>query len=388
MRDMKPLAGRPSAMAMVQIAEELAKTANPAFCRLVLVDGCFEAAFSDLDQLPEGVHVTSLCVALAKNSKAVVAALSTKDQTAGDAAVLLNTSFLQDGVVISVDPGVAVEKVLSLVHISTSTTGSALFTRNLVLLGEGASLGLIEQERGADNGDQVNCVLQVALADGASLEHLRYQRSGLAVQAVTSLVADLGAKSQFDTFTLTAGTGFVRNQLFVRFNGDEAKANLGGLSLLRGTEHADTTLVVTHDSLNCESRELFKHVLDGEAHGVFQGKIIVAPGAQKTDGRMMSQTIMLAEGPSMDNKPELEIFADDVQCAHGCTCGELDDDLLFYLRARGLDAVEAEALMVQAFAGELTENLAQGPLAAHGEAIREGLVETVISWMKARARAA
>ena len=132
------------------------------------------------------------------------------------------------------------------------------------------------------------------------------------------------------------GAAASRHQVFLTFAGEHSKAHVNGATMLKGSQHADTTLVVDHAVPHCESRELFKTVIDGEATGVFQGKIIVRPHAQKTDGRMMSAALLLSEGGAMNNKPELEIFADDVQCAHGATCGELDEDLLFYLMARGL----------------------------------------------------
>jgi Fe-S cluster assembly protein SufD len=148
--------------------------------------------------------------------------------------------------------------------------------------------------------------------------------------------------------------------------------------MINGREHADTTLVVEHAAPHCESRELFKTVIDGEATGVFQGKIIVQQKAQKTDGRMMSAALLLSEGGAMNNKPELEIFADDVQCGHGATCGQLDEDLLFYLMARGLPKAEAESLLVQAFLGEAIETVEH-------EGVREALIGTVEAWLRARA---
>jgi Fe-S cluster assembly protein SufD len=169
----------------------------------------------------------------------------------------------------------------------------------------------------------------------------------------------------------------------VRFGGENSKATLRGVTMLRHKQHADTTLVMDHAVPHCESREMFKTILDHEAKGVFQGKIIVAPHAQKTDGRMMSQTIMLADGPEMANKPELEIFADDVQCAHGCTVGELDEDLMFYLKSRGVPHKEAEALLVEAFAREAIEDFGEGTIAAIDD-LRAALLGSVTDWMLSR----
>jgi Fe-S cluster assembly protein SufD len=154
-------------------------------------------------------------------------------------------------------------------------------------------------------------------------------------------------------------------------------AKIRGASLLNGRQHADTTMVVDHAAVGGQSREVFKTVLDDESRGVFQGKIIVQPGAQQTDAKMASHALMLSEEAEADHKPELEIFADDVQCGHGATAGELDEDLLFYLKARGIPAAEAEALLIQAFVGDAIEGIEHAGL-------REALIEGVAAWLKTR----
>jgi Fe-S cluster assembly protein SufD len=159
--------------------------------------------------------------------------------------------------------------------------------------------------------------------------------------------------------------------------GNDTKVAINGGNLLRGRQHVDTTLVVDHGSLGCESRELFKHVLDDESRGIFQGKIIVQPGAQKTDGKMASHALLLSETAEADSKPELEIFADDVVCGHGSTAGALDDELLFYLMARGIPKKESEALLIQSFVGEAVETIEH-------EGVREALLDLAAEWLKAR----
>jgi len=164
----------------------------------------------------------------------------------------------------------------------------------------------------------------------------------------------------------------------MRLEGAQTHVGIRGATLLKGRQHADNTLVVDHAVGHCESRELFKSVLDGESRSVFQGKIIVEPHAQKTDAKMATHALLLSEDAEADAKPELEIFADDVVCGHGATAGALDDDLLFYLRARGIPLKEAEALMVEAFVGEAVE-------AVENESVREALMELARRWLKARA---
>jgi Fe-S cluster assembly protein SufD len=206
---------------------------------------------------------------------------------------------------------------------------------------------------------------------------VRLVADGRDALVLSTLAAKLGARTTFDTINVVAGPGMARHQVFLTFAGEYSKANVNGATMLNGRQHADTTLLVDHAVAHCESRELFKTIIDDEATGVFQGKIIVRPHAQKTDGRMMSAALLLSEGGTMNNKPELEIFADDVQCGHGATCGALDEDLLFYLMARGLPRPEAESLMVQAFLGEAVETVDHEPT-------REALVAVVENWLRAR----
>lgn len=174
------------------------------------------------------------------------------------------------------------------------------------------------------------------------------------------------------------GAGVSRHQVFLRFSGENANAAIRGATLARGRQHADTTLVVTHAAAHCESREMFKNIIDEDATGVFQGRINVAQGAQKTDARMSSNALLLSDGAAMYNKPELEIFADDVQCAHGATCGELDQNLLFYIMARGLPRREAEALLLEAFVAGAFEDM--------DETLFESLMEKVRGWLAQRNR--
>ena len=198
----------------------------------------------------------------------------------------------------------------------------------------------------------------ISIGDGARLTHTAMV-TGPAPHAVRleTMMARVGPRAKFDSFALVSGIGLVRRQTFLRFEGAGAEASFSGASLLGGREHADTTLLVEHMAPACRSRETYKYILDEEATGVFQGKIHVAPKAQKTDGKMLSRAVLLSDMAAMNNKPELEIFADDVVCGHGATCGGLDAEQLFYLQTRGLPLPEAEALLLEAFAGELIDGI-------------------------------
>jgi Fe-S cluster assembly protein SufD len=191
------------------------------------------------------------------------------------------------------------------------------------------------------------------------------------------LAASVAAHASFQTLSFTTGAALSRHQVFLRLHGDHAKIGVRGVTLLKGTQHADTTLVTEHDALHGEGRKLFKNVIDGEARGVFQGKIIVRPHAQKTDGKMSCNALLLAEHSQMHAKPELEIFADDVVCGHGATVSALDDELLFYLMSRGVPRKEAEGLMIQAFASEALEAVAH-------EELREALLALTAEWIASR----
>jgi Fe-S cluster assembly protein SufD len=314
---------------------------------------------------------------LAKGDAFVAARLG-KTVPTDDPAVALNTAFMGDGAVIRIAAGAAIERPLHLVFAATGERPAALFTRSLVTIEKGARAMLVESHEGTTGRDyQVNTALELVVADEAHVDHIKITREGANALHLSSLMADVGAHARFNTFLFTTGGAVVRNQLFLRFRGEGTVANIRGASLLKGRQHADTTLVVDHAAAECQSREVFKTVLDDESRGIFQGKIVVRPGAQKTDAKMASHALMLSEDAEADNKPELEIFADDVQCGHGATAGDLDEDLLFYLKARGIPQKEAESLLIQAFVGDAVEGIEHAGL-------REALMEAVVAWLSTR----
>jgi Fe-S cluster assembly protein SufD len=195
---------------------------------------------------------------------------------------------------------------------------------------------------------------------------------------ISSGLFTVGAKAKYNLFNMTSGGAVSRFQGFVAMKGEGSELNVNGVNLLKGTQHGDTTLVVDHAVPHCTSREIFRAVVDDRAHSVFQGRIIVRPHAQKTDGKMMTRALLLSDEAEADNKPELEIFADDVTCGHGATAGALDESLLFYLRARGLPEKAAQALLIQAFVGEAIEGISDDNL-------REAVMTAAERWLEARA---
>jgi Fe-S cluster assembly protein SufD len=378
MREAKPLAAPPDAQAKAQAKKAGALIGDVECRRLVLVDGAFVPELSDLAALDAGLTIGSLADALAGNDPALAAHLG-KLAPASDVAVALNTALMGDGAVIRIAAGCTVERPLHLVSVA-SAKPAATFVRSLVVVEPGARVMLIESHEGPSGSDyQVNAALELFVGDGAHVDHVKIIGEGADALHVSTLAAAIGAKARFNAFTFTVGGAVARNQLFLRFDGAETVANIRGATLLRGRQHADTTLVANHSARGCQSREVFKSVLDDEAHGVFQGRIIVRPGAQQTDAKMMTRALLLSDRAEADNKPELEIFADDVQCGHGATAGALDADLKFYLMARGIPAAEAESLLIQAFLGEAVEGIEHAGL-------REALMEQVVAWLKARSQ--
>ena len=313
------------------ITKELPAPLAPA--RLVVIDGRFHP---ELSTLPPAARVTGFAAAPAF------------DPAAGaDGSVLaaLNTVFAADGVGISVPAGIdgGVVELLSL-----TTCGQAAHPRHAVTLGAGARLTLIETIAGAGRALH-NPLTVIRLEPGAVLTHPRLQTEAEEAFHLARIVAILGADAVWRGFTLTAGAALSRTEIHATLAGPGAMAEASAALLLSGTRHADLATVIRHEAPGGSSRQRVRSVLTGASRGVFQGRIEVARAAQKTDGYQMSQALLLSEAAEMDVKPELEIFADDVKCSHGATLGALDPDQLFYLRARGIPAPAARAMLVRAF---------------------------------------
>ncbi len=332
--------------------------------RLVFVDGAYRAELS-APRLPAGLEVASLAQVLAEDRGFdLVQAAGPAD----DAVVALNTAFMTDGAVVRVAQGVALDKPLLLVFARAADGGRLVTTRNVLRLDDGAGATVIEAHvalAGASQG-QANALSQVAVGDGARLAHIQCVLAGPAAAHLGNWFVTIGRGAAYRAFHLTAGTGLARNTVLATFAGEGAKLDISGTFLGRGGEHIDTTLLVDHAVPQCESRELFKGVLADRAHGVFQGKVVVRPNAQKSDGKQMAQALMLSQDAEFDSKPELEIHADDVVCGHGSTAAELDAEQLFYLRARGIPLEEARALLIESFIGEAIDRV-------EDEAVREAL---------------
>jgi Fe-S cluster assembly protein SufD len=376
MRQALPLADTPGAAAKARANAAARFLPDMDARRVVFVDGVFVPEISDLAGLENGLTIGSMAQALAAGDAAVAVHLGKVVPAENDTVIALNTALMRDGALIRVAAGATVERPIHLVFAATGDKPVSVFTRSLVVVEKGARLMLVESHECAAEY-QVNAALELAIGDDAHVDHIKVFAGDRSVTCVSSLMAAVGAHARFNDFSFIDGGAVVRNQLLMRFDGEGSVANIRGASLLTDSQHADTTLVADHKAPGCQSREVFKTVLDGKSRGVFQGKIIVRPGAQKTDAKMMTRALLLSEEAEADNKPELEIFADDVQCGHGATSGSIDEGLKFYMMARGIPEKEAEALLVQAFVGEAIEGIEHAGL-------RDTLMDHVVAWLKAR----
>jgi FeS assembly protein SufD len=344
--------------------------------RLVTLQGELRADLSDFAGLKAaGAEILSLAEALAKPPRWLKDSLGKINPQDQDPILALNLALMSGGAALRLPKGVTLDKPIHLIHVDGGSEPSSVVTRNLVLLEEGAALDLVESYGSLGGRElQRNAVTEIRIGGTASLNHIKLQREDDDAFHLATWLVELGVDARYQAFQFSTGASLSRNQIYAAFMGEESSLDISGAILMRGHQHCDTTLVVQHRVPHCTSRELFKTVLDHEARGVFQGKIVVSPGAQKTDGKQMAQALLLSETAEFDSKPELEIFADDVVCGHGSTSGQIDDDLLFYLEARGIPEDQARALLIQAFVGEALERVPH-------EGLREALARASAAWL-------
>ncbi len=270
----------------------------------------------------------------------------------------LSNVFMMDGLVVDIPAGKAVDKSVDISIDGQDKTLS--MPRIVVRLGEGAELTIIERLSGKD-AHWNNALTQIIVGKNAKLRHYRIQECGDDVVLTQNTHVQIERDGNYEAFTLTCGAGLSRNQIHAEILGENANCDLYGINLLNGSQVGDTTITVDHKAPHCTSNQFYRNVLNGQAKGVFQGKVHVHQIAQKTDGYQLSNTLLLSDTAEMDTKPELEIYADDVKCSHGATTGQLDDEPLFYLRSRGLSEMAAKALLIEAFTNEVIEKLADEP---------------------------
>jgi Fe-S cluster assembly protein SufD len=296
----------------------------------------------------------------------------------GESTLALNTALFTDGAVIDIEKNRSIETPIALIFADGDNAARTVTTRNVVRVGAGAKVVIVECYLASDAARQANALTQLAIGDGAEVVHVKLVNSREGSVHLGRTVARLGANVNYRPFQFVSGNGLVRNDLSITFRGQHSTFDLGAAALTNKQGHIDTTLVVDHAVPHCTSRELVKCVLADQGRAVFQGKVIVRPDAQKTDGKQMAQALMLSPDAEFDSKPELEIYADDVICGHGSTSAEIDPELIFYLRSRGIPLHEAQAMLVESFIGEAIDK-------AEPEIVQDALRGLARAWLAGEA---
>jgi Fe-S cluster assembly protein SufD len=328
---------------------------------LVFVNGRFDATLSRTAGLPDGVQVLPLARAYDELPLLLEQHMGRITSMDAHTFTALNTAFINDGAVVHVAQDVEVALPIHLLFVSDAAAVDGVAQpRNLIVLDRFAKATVIESyatvARGAGSYF-TNAVTEATIGDGATLTHLKLQRESAQAYHVGTLDVRQARDSHFVSFSFAIGARLSRTNIYTELRGEGCGATLNGLYLGDDRQHIDHQTRIEHVAPNCYSRELYKGILDGSAHGVFNGKVYVHPEAQKTDGKQTNQTLLLSEKAQIDTKPQLEIFADDVKCTHGATVGRLDETSLFYMKSRGINARTARELLTYAFAADVLETI-------------------------------
>lgn len=357
--DLQPLQQRPMLPARAAdtdgtaLRERLSTLSLPRdTMRLVLVDGRFAPALSSID-LPAGVWFGSTAQAMRDRADLVEAAI---EEAGSGPFAALNTAFFADGYVLDIAAGVAFDRTVEIVHLGSGATAGSFHTRSLISLGANSRAGIVETYAG-DGRYWRNDVVAVRLGDNAALSRAVLVEEAAEAVHLAQLDATLAAGASFDSFALLLAGRRARQEANVRIVGDRARCRLDGAFIVGGADEANFVTAVEHAACGGQTRELVKGVAAGRGHGAFQGRITVREHAQQTDAQQTSRNLIIGNRAVIDTKPELEIFADDVKCAHGATVGDLDEAALFYLRARGIPDAEARRMLIAGFLQEAVEGV-------------------------------
>ena len=331
--------------------------------RLVFINGHYAADFSSPPALPLGVIVSSLAAALAKDPAAIEKHLSRRAPEEDGAFGALNTAFFQDGAFIQVPAGQTVPAPIHLLFIATAEeTGATWHPRNLIVAGKDSRVTILESYVSTVDAPYfTNAVTDMILGTGAAVEHCKFQDESPAAFHIAGVQAHLGQGCNFISHSIATGARLSRNNIRTHLGGEGIECILNGLYLTRGDQLADHHMVVEHAQPHCDSHEYYNGILDGHSKGVFHGRILVRRAAQKTDAKQTNKNLLLSDDATVDTKPQLEIYADDVKCTHGATIGQLNEESIFYLRTRGLGAETARRMLIHAFAGEIIERVRCAP---------------------------
>src|SRR6516165_908950 len=355
----------PFAVASAAIRDQLAGAAfSEAAFRLVLIDGHFAPELSAVGGLPSGIWLGGMATAIAERPDLVRSAIEAPLSDAGRPFAALNTAFFGDGFVLDIAPGVTLDPPIEIVHLASAGTGASLHTRSLVMAGAGSCVSVFETFGGLGNYWR-NDVVELRLAAGAEFNRVALVEEATDALHTGELVAVLGPAARLASLVLLLGGRTVRHEATVRSDGEATHCALHGAFVLSGRQEGNIVTTVDHAARGGQTREIFKGVAAGRAHGAFQGRIIVRRDAQKVDAQQLSQNLVLSPRAAIDTKPELEIYADGVKCSHGAAVGDLDEAALFYMRTRGIAHEEARRMLIAAFVREVIDRVGSAPLREH-----------------------
>jgi Fe-S cluster assembly protein SufD len=346
--------------------EVAAHRVDGAACQLVFVNGRFVSELSSLDRLPTGLTVRSLGTQLATDAAALEPDLGSYLDTQRDAFCALNTAFIEDGAYLHVRRNTVVEAPVWLLFVSTGGGPPTMsHPRNLIVAEENSEVTVVEDYVSLGGGPIFsNAVTELVAGDQAVVSHYLIEREHRQAFNVSTLRIQQGRSANVSSHSVLMGGALVRNNVHPVLAGEGGECLINGLFIGNGRQHLDNYMLVEHRSPHCGSRQFYNGILDDHAHGVFHGRIIVHPDAQKTDAKQTNRNLLLSDNAQIDTKPQLEIYADDVKCTHGATIGQIEEEALFYLRSRGIDKVSARGLLLVAFAGECLERMREGPARA------------------------
>jgi Fe-S cluster assembly protein SufD len=342
---------------------------SSAIAHAVCVNGRFDAKLSNVAALPKGVQLVSLEAAIAANPLLVEPYVGKLSPTQTNAFTSLNTAFLRDGVALVVPAGVVIEQPIELTFLSVSEGGNSVsHPRLLIVAGEGSQATVLERYVGA-GAAFTNTVGEVWVGANAVVDHYKLQEEPKESFHIASMFVHCGRSANFSSHSLTFGGSLVRNEVVATLDGEGIDCTLNGLYVGRDKQLIDNHTTIDHAMPHCGSHEIYKGILAEQSRGVFNGKIIVRPDAQKTDAKQTNKALLLSDEANINSKPELEIFANDVKCTHGAAIGQLDDAAMFYLRSRGLGVSESRAMLVRAFAGDILNRVKIAPVREYLEDI-------------------
>ncbi|HWW81979.1 MAG TPA: Fe-S cluster assembly protein SufD [Vicinamibacterales bacterium] len=340
-----------------------------AQCQLVFVDGHFANELSSIGELDDQVKVSGLAAQIAGDPAALEPYLGQYLDLERDAFAALNTAFIEDGAFVHIGTGAVVRDPIFLLFVSTAH-GAPVVThpRNLIVVGARSQATIVEDYVSLDGGAAFsNAVTELVVGDDSVVSHYMIEREDIEAYNVSTLRIEQGRNANVASHSLLIGGALVRNNVHPVLAGEGGECLINGLYIGTGQQHLDNYMLVEHASPHCSSRQFYNGILSQSAHGVFHGRIIVHKDAQKTDAKQTNRNLLLSDNAQIDTKPQLEIYADDVKCTHGATIGQLEENALFYLRARGIDELSARRLLLAAFAGECLDRMQPGPARTHAE---------------------